>query len=582
VAPTNRALVAVISAGALLAGVLTVAVLVTMPAQRLTTLAASSPSATLVQILGALGLLGAGVLTCLTSARMTAGLALLVAGVAFCAPVWVGWEGGSLLARGLGAVLAPLLLPALLDLASRGTGSRRRRAVSAAVAAGYAATAAYSVARALVADPFLDPYCWANCTAAPFLVTPAPELVGRLDMAWVLLSTVLTLGAIGAAAEAGPGWQRRDTRSRAAVAVMAAACAVAGVTPALLEWADPARPTRPALQALFVLLGLGLTLLAVAATWQVWQPWAQRVALNRFSRDVATANALPSVEAALRVQLADADLQLGYRVPAEGLYVDAEGRPLTSPAPENSILVTHQGRQVAAVYASTTAQLALEEALRPAVRLALENERLAAEARFHLERVTESRSRIVATADSARRTLERDLHDGAQQRLLAVLYRLRVAAAEEAQAGASAGVRTGVDFDDALAETTAALAELRHIAHGVFPAVLESAGLPAALATLVERSGVPTRLEVALRGRLPPEVERAAYWTVAALLEHPPDGVMTSVQVQLSHAASEEVLTVRLQPVAPPSLAAVADRTGAVRGTVHLTEDAVEVMIPCG
>jgi signal transduction histidine kinase len=131
-------------------------------------------------------------------------------------------------------------------------------------------------------------------------------------------------------------------------------------------------------------------------------------------------------------------------------------------------------------------------------------------------------------------------------------------------------------------EATTALAELRDIAHGVFPATLESTGLASALAGLVERSGAAVRLEVAAGERLPPAVERAAYWVVAAFLGHADPTVAQRVTVSRRDGAQGDELTVRFRPVHDMSLTAVSDRVGAVGGTVRVDGDAVQVVIPCG
>src|SRR5438445_10459604 len=133
----------------------------------------------------------------------------------------------------------------------------------------------------------------------------------------------------------------------------------------------------------------------------------------------------------------------------------------------------------------------------PAVRLGLENERLQAEALHQLEELRASQARIVETGDDERRRLERDLHDGAQQRLLALSYDLRLArAAAEADGDAAiASLLAG-----ATDETLRALVELRELAHGIYPAILTEAGLSAALATPADTAALPVQIEGVLPG----------------------------------------------------------------------------------
>ena len=134
-----------------------------------------------------------------------------------------------------------------------------------------------------------------------------------------------------------------------------------------------------------------------------------------------------------------------------------------------------------------------------------------AEARAAL---TASRARIVATADATRRRIERDLHDSAQQRLVSLVLQLRAAQATVApDAGELAG-----QLDDVATGLGEALDELREIARGIHPAALAEGGLRPALKVLARRSAVPVRLDVRVDGRLPEQVELAAYYVVSETL----------------------------------------------------------------
>ncbi|HEY2076591.1 MAG TPA: GAF domain-containing protein, partial [Streptosporangiaceae bacterium] len=131
-----------------------------------------------------------------------------------------------------------------------------------------------------------------------------------------------------------------------------------------------------------------------------------------------------------------------------------------------------------------------------------------AEARAAL---TASRARIVATADATRRRIERNLHDGAQQRLVTLALNLRAA-----QAAAPPG--TGEQLNRVATGLDDVLEELREIARGLHPAILADGGLPPALKTLARRSPVPVRLDIQVDRRLPDPVEIAAYYTVSEAL----------------------------------------------------------------
>jgi signal transduction histidine kinase len=128
--------------------------------------------------------------------------------------------------------------------------------------------------------------------------------------------------------------------------------------------------------------------------------------------------------------------------------------------------------------------------------------------------LTASRARIVAAADTARHRIQRDLHDGAQQRLVSLALQLRAAQAEVAPDAAELATEL-----ERLAEgLDSALDELREIAHGIHPAALAKGGLVAALKGLARRSDMPVRLDVRIDARLPEEIELAAYYVVAEAL----------------------------------------------------------------
>jgi signal transduction histidine kinase len=157
--------------------------------------------------------------------------------------------------------------------------------------------------------------------------------------------------------------------------------------------------------------------------------------------------------------------------------------------------------------------------------------------------LTASRARIVAAADTTRRRIERDLHDGAQQRLVSLALHLRstVQAAVPPGAGLLAA-----QLDRVAAELTGVLDELREIARGIHPAVLADGGLHPALKTLARRSAVPVRLDVRADGRLPEQIELAAYYVVCeALTNTVKHAHASAVDVQVH--TDEGVLHVRVR-----------------------------------
>jgi signal transduction histidine kinase len=146
--------------------------------------------------------------------------------------------------------------------------------------------------------------------------------------------------------------------------------------------------------------------------------------------------------------------------------------------------------------------------------VAEENVRLDAELQARLDDLRESRARIVQAGDAARRKLERDLHDGAQQRLVGLALDLRLAREKVEDDPEAAGAM----LDEASAELARATDELRELARGIHPAVLSDRGLEAAVESLAKRAPLPVEIDASLDGRLPGPVESAAYFVVSEAL----------------------------------------------------------------
>jgi signal transduction histidine kinase len=157
----------------------------------------------------------------------------------------------------------------------------------------------------------------------------------------------------------------------------------------------------------------------------------------------------------------------------------------------------------------------LVEATAAAARLAVENDRLQAEIRAQLDEVRASRQRIVAAQDEERRRIERDLHDGAQQRLLRLSMALQVAESSMPSQPDPA-LRTSLEV--AAEELHAAMKELRELAQGIHPAVLTQRGLGAAMRSLAETAAIPVVIESVPEERLDAKVEAAGYFVVSEAL----------------------------------------------------------------
>jgi signal transduction histidine kinase len=214
--------------------------------------------------------------------------------------------------------------------------------------------------------------------------------------------------------------------------------------------------------------------------------------------------------------LADTSLELAFWLPAEERHVDPAGRPLDVSAREGRAVTVleHDGRRVAALLhdPALLEEPELLDAVGAAARLALENARLQAELTAQLAEVRASRARIVAAGDAERRRLERDLHDGAQQRLLGIRLALKLAHGRLGDDGAVEELLAEAD-----AEVVGALDELRTLARGIHPPVLTDEGLGPALAALARRAPVRVELEISSE-RLPERVEATAYFVASEAL----------------------------------------------------------------
>jgi signal transduction histidine kinase len=157
----------------------------------------------------------------------------------------------------------------------------------------------------------------------------------------------------------------------------------------------------------------------------------------------------------------------------------------------------------------------LVAAVSAAVRLAVENERLTAEVEAQLREVRASRARIVAAGDAERRRVERDLHDGAQQRIVSMTLALRLA---QAKLGTETDPAVRESLEQASAEAKAALSELRELARGIHPQILTEAGLAAAVDNLAARAPVAVTVDIDRATRWAPEVESTAYFVVSEAL----------------------------------------------------------------
>jgi signal transduction histidine kinase len=242
-----------------------------------------------------------------------------------------------------------------------------------------------------------------------------------------------------------------------------------------------------------------------------------RSAVGDLLLELPTEPAPADLRDALARALRDPSLELAYWLPDYGLYADFNGRPVELPDLEGraTTLIDRDGVHVAALIHDPQLEEEPEllDGVQAAAGFALENARLHAELRARLEELRGSRARIVEAAQHERQLLERNLHDGAQQRLIALSLDLSML---KGGINGEPGVKSGID--QARREIAASLAELREISSGLHPAVVSGHGLAVALEQLAARTPVPVKLKVEVKGRLPEPLEVAAYYVVSESL----------------------------------------------------------------
>jgi signal transduction histidine kinase len=300
------------------------------------------------------------------------------------------------------------------------------------------------------------------------------------------------------------------------------------------------------------------------------------------------------VRDALARTLGDPSVELALWLPDRGTYVDSRGQPLELPSSGANRAVTVLGPLASPVAALLHDPVLLErrgllEAAGAAARLALENERLQAELRAQLAELRASRTRIVQAGDEERRRLERNLHDGAQQRLLGLGLALQLA---RGQIGAEANGASEL-LTEAENELRAALDELRELARGIHPAILTGQGLRAAVRSLAERSAVPVTISSVPEERLGESVEAAAYFLVSESLANCSKYAHASaVRVSITRQDGSAVVDIDddgvggADPACGSGLRGLSDRVQALDGTFRVESPAghgthVHAEIPC-
>ena len=429
------------------------------------------------------------------------------------------------------------------------------------------------VASAVVFDPAAQ-----GCSECPtnlLLLASAPGLgsaLGHIGLAltaaWAAAFALLALVRIVRASPARRRWSAPVLVPAVAAVLLWGFEAVHGLERGFFS-NDPTDRTLRLVQA------AALGLVAVGVALARLRARRTRAALAQLVLDIGAAPMPGEVRAWLAQSLGDPTVTLLYRL-EDGEWVDAEGREaaLAPAGDRETTRVRIAGQDVFAVVhrPGLLDDPTLLSELVTTASLALEHDRLHAACRASLEQLRASRARIVAEADSQRRELEHDLHDGAQQHLVAVALSIRLARRSLGPDDAQLEARLAT----AEAAVRAAVVALRDVAHGLFPAVLAEEGLAAALEELSEQ--VPRLVPRALpSGRFPSDVESAAYFATLESLRLTRDDVTVDAvaedgRLRMVIGAGNQTDSTMLQ---------IQDRVGAVGGTTAVCEGQLTVEMPC-
>ncbi len=362
-----------------------------------------------------------------------------------------------------------------------------------------------------------------------------------------------------------------------AVAIARTVILAGGLT---LRASDPASSLLPSLYWL-----LALTFPALALGFLIgllrWELYVAR-ALQQLAPAIWRALHPGDLSLALSDSFEDPTLRLIFPDQVTpGRWTGSEGEAASPPSDSGSAFteVWDGGRVLAGIVhdAALEGHTAFTEAVAAYTLIALQNQRLSDELRTSLREVSASRARILAAADNERRRIERDLHDGAQQRLVALRMRLELAGEAIDEEPQQARARLS-----ALAqELTGALEEIRNLARGVYPPLLASEGLPAALRSAALRTPISTTVAATNVGRYSEALESAVYFCCLEAIQNASKYATGATQITIALSADDRTLHIAIRDdgagfepghvTAGAGLANMSDRLAALGGGLAVT-----------
>jgi signal transduction histidine kinase len=384
---------------------------------------------------------------------------------------------------------------------------------------------------------------------------------------------------------------RTRTVDRRTLAPVAAASIALGVVVTIDVAARLVPLSQPATDQIFTIEAVVMFLIPAAFLVATIRGRLARAGVADLVLSLARHTTVEAVRDGLRRALCDPSLDILYWVAETREYVDSGGHEKDPFAIRGRLVVpvqTADHHPLAVIVADLSLQQhhSLLDAAVTAGTMALENAQLQASVRAQMEQLRASRSRIVEAALSARRRVERDLHDGAQQRLLALKLYLASAQNQITDSSALAAI------EHARAELRQTLQELRELASGIHPAVLTQAGLAAALEGVAERFPLPIEVD-APKSRCNPDAEATAYFLVCeALANIVKHAGATRARVRVERAGADLKVKVTDDGCggaafrADGGLVGMRDRVAALAGEITVTSPIaggteVEARIPC-
>jgi signal transduction histidine kinase len=501
-----------------------------------------------------------------------AGTLLAAAGTTWMVTVWdhPAAPAGIFLAGRLLGTVWPVLVAHSLLRRFGGLNLRERTVLGLA----YASTAGLDgLAEALVFNPVANGCT--DCPANPLLLVDAPGAAAGLERAATLAGpiwAVLLMAALAIGLVRSTPARRRIVLPITAVSIALLALVAAGYVRAAVRQL----PETDDLVLWAAEAGLLLTLCLAAG----WPAIALARTRQRLAQLLVKGWAVPPIGGLGRVigaVLHDPSARLLYPQGdvTERELIDADG---SEAEPRAELTPLTRGTDIVAYLDHRSPLLDHDSALiAQVVRLSLDNERLHAERAAQLRELRASRVRIVDEAVRERRRLERDLHDGAQQRLVSLALGLRLADLADEWADSP----TATLLAEAEAEVAAALAALRGIARGLYPRELADEGLAAALETFAESDPTPVDLELDLPARVRSDVESAIYFAVTHFLATPAYDPSPGRAIR-AWQAGEQLRLDLCGSRRADDLTAVEDRVGALGGTVERVDaGSIRIELPC-